>query len=91
MGFLDNITGGIKREIEYNAGRGVTDAFRKGVDKLKGGNTAGKNKCPKCGKPVLENAKVCGQCGTKLMLTCTQGHINPYGTKFCTECGEAFK
>ncbi|HLE06098.1 MAG TPA: zinc ribbon domain-containing protein, partial [Candidatus Nanoarchaeia archaeon] len=72
MGFLDNITGGIKREIEYNAGRGVTDAFRKGVDKLKGGNTAGKNKCPKCGKPVLENAKVCGQCGTKLMLTCTQ-------------------
>jgi hypothetical protein len=92
MGILDNIVGNITRDVEYGTSRGVTDALKKGVEKItKKGNSSDLKKCPKCKAAITEGARVCGQCGEKLVFTCTQGHDNPYSTKFCTICGEKFK
>lgn len=91
MGIFDNIVGNIKRDIEYDASRKVSDAIKSGAGKLVKKNASDPKKCPKCKAAIAEGARVCGQCGEKLVITCTQGHDNPYGTKFCTVCGEKFK
>lgn len=45
--------------------------------------------CPKCGKPVLENAKFCLECGSPLASKCPKcGASIPQGGKFCLECGQ---
>ena len=89
MGMLDNLKSGVKSDINWKVRQGVSDVLGKGAAKLFSNKS--KNKCPKCKAPISENDKVCGNCGTKLFLTCTQGHSNPYGTKFCKECGEKLK
>jgi membrane protease subunit (stomatin/prohibitin family) len=46
--------------------------------------------CPKCGTPLLPNAKFCPECGEKLNLKkhCTEcGAELPPNAKFCGECG----
>ncbi|NWG01962.1 MAG: AAA family ATPase [Syntrophaceae bacterium] len=45
-------------------------------------------KCPKCQTEILEGAKFCSECGSKLEIACSScGKINPLGSKFCIECG----
>ena len=50
-------------------------------------------KCPKCGRPLPENAKFCFECGTKIedlsdneIICPVCGKKTPKG-KFCVECG----
>jgi class 3 adenylate cyclase/tetratricopeptide (TPR) repeat protein len=44
-------------------------------------------KCPKCQIEILEGAKFCSECGSKLETTCSAcGKINPLSGKFCIEC-----
>jgi len=91
MGFFDSIANRVKSDISYKVGGEISDSISKGAGKLvkKGGKKL--TKCPKCKKPVNEEMRVCGECGTKLIIVCLQSHDNPYGTKFCTVCGEALK
>ena len=89
MGILDDISSGIKSDISWKARQGVSDVLEKGVSKLFNKKKA--DKCPNCKAPISETDKVCGQCGVKLSLICKEGHSNPYGTKFCKECGEKLK
>jgi len=45
-------------------------------------------KCPKCQTEILEGAKFCSECGSKLEIACSAcGKINPLSSKFCIECG----
>jgi len=47
-----------------------------------------KMKCPKCQFEILEGAKFCSECGSKLEITCSACRkINPLSSKFCIECG----
>jgi class 3 adenylate cyclase/tetratricopeptide (TPR) repeat protein len=44
-------------------------------------------KCPKCQIEILEGAKFCSECGSKLEIACPAcGKINPLSSKFCIEC-----
>jgi hypothetical protein len=91
MGFFDNIANRVKSDMSYKIGDEISNSISKGTGKLIKKGDKKLTKCPKCKKPVSEGARVCGECGTKLIITCSQGHDNPYGTKFCTVCGEALK
>jgi class 3 adenylate cyclase/tetratricopeptide (TPR) repeat protein len=45
-------------------------------------------KCPKCQTEILEGARFCSECGSKLEIVCSAcGKINSLGSKFCNECG----
>jgi rRNA maturation endonuclease Nob1 len=45
-------------------------------------------RCPKCQFEILEGAKFCNECGSKLEITCSAcGKKNPLNSKFCIECG----
>ena len=45
-------------------------------------------KCPKCQTEILEGAKFCSECGSKLEIACLAcGKINPLSSKFCIDCG----
>jgi len=47
-------------------------------------------KCPKCQTEILEGAKFCSECGSKLEISCSEcGKINPLRSKFCIECGHS--
>ena len=44
--------------------------------------------CPQCQNENAAGQKFCGECGTRLMLTCAACQAtNPPGNKFCGECG----
>ncbi|PIU62041.1 hypothetical protein COS83_03035 [archaeon CG07_land_8_20_14_0_80_38_8] len=90
MGFLDDVASGVKNEIQWSAGREVVGAFKKGVDKIKGGGAPGQKRCPKCKAPISEGLKFCPKCGAKLIIQCSECNSEyPVGTKFCTNCGKA--
>ena len=45
-------------------------------------------KCPKCQTEILDGAKFCSECGSKLEIVCFAcGKINSLDSKFCNECG----
>ncbi|MEM6457166.1 MAG: zinc ribbon domain-containing protein, partial [Acidobacteriota bacterium] len=44
--------------------------------------------CPSCGFVNPPNMKFCGQCGTKLPVSCWRcGAVVPEGFNFCGQCG----
>ena len=43
--------------------------------------------CPSCSHSNEPSAKFCSECGTRLLLTCPNGHEVAPGAKFCSECG----
>src|SRR5499427_1159903 len=47
-------------------------------------------KCPRCGRENPVGQKFCGDCGSRLALTCPGcgSTANPPGQKFCGECGQ---
>src|SRR5499427_4379615 len=47
-------------------------------------------KCPRCGRENPVGQKFCGDCGSRLALTCPDcgSTANPPGQKFCGECGQ---
>src|SRR5262252_7036290 len=48
-------------------------------------------KCPRCGRENPVGQKFCGDCGSRLSLTCPGcgSTANPPGQKFCGECGQS--
>ena len=45
--------------------------------------------CTKCGQPLKEGAKFCGQCGAAVRCCSKCGHPLPEGAAFCGQCGAA--
>ena len=45
--------------------------------------------CTKCGQPLKEGAKFCGQCGAAVSCCSKCGHPLPEGAAFCGQCGGA--
>src|SRR5215468_2513434 len=47
-------------------------------------------KCPRCGRENPVGQKFCGDCGSRLALTCPDcgSTANPPGQNFCGECGQ---
>jgi len=92
MGFLDDIASGIKNEVQWSAGREVVGAIKKGAEKITGGGSPGKKRCPKCRTPYNEGLRFCPKCGAKLTVSCEKCTTDyPVETKFCTNCGGALK
>jgi predicted amidophosphoribosyltransferase len=95
MGFLDDITGKIKNEVGWKIGQEASDGIGKITSKIfnKEASGDGALKCPKCKKKITDpSLRFCPDCGQKLLLTCPKCNIDyPFGTKFCTQCGEPLK
>src|SRR5215468_420255 len=50
-------------------------------------------KCPRCGRENPVGQKFCGDCGSRLALTCPDcgSTANPPGQKFCGACGQSLE
>lgn len=88
MGIFDEFASSIKNNLKWQAQSAVTG----GVDsKVRSIIKGFKNKCPKCGTAVKEEAATfCPSCGASLVLTCKNpncGRQSKLGTKFCPGCG----
>ena len=86
--------GGMMTGAVGNVGTGVAAGGTAGTDGGETGETATEKAqvCPQCHAPVQAGAKVCSNCGAKLIQVCPEcGKVVAPGSKFCSECGCALK
>ena len=71
-------------------GVGVGGAFGKQINEITGvieAKEGAASLCPHCGKPVLQNAKFCHECGGSVRVECPECGREASGFKFCPDCG----
>ncbi|MDD4333200.1 MAG: zinc ribbon domain-containing protein [Patescibacteria group bacterium] len=88
MGIINDFVSGVKNNFKWQAQSAVIGGTNKGIKSV---IKIFKNKCPKCGKPVKEEAaKFCPNCRANLVLVCKNPNCqrqSPLNTKFCPSCG----